>query len=383
MKIRGNMKKKIALIFGGKSVEKDISIITAVQTYKALDDKKYIVTPIFIYEGDFYTGNLKSLKDFAPFVPTAHKKLALVSGTFCQVKKNKLIPVFKPDVVVNCCHGGEGENGTLAGVLEFNGLPHTSPSLLPSALCMDKAESKIIFDALFLNTAKGKAFSRQEYERDKDAVIDSLEERIEYPIIVKPAHLGSSIGINVATDRESLLFAIDVAVEFDDKVLVEHKLCRFVEVNCACFRYGEKLIASETEQPLSKSDFLTFSDKYSTGKMSGGGHVIPAEIGNLNEQIKATTKLLYNKLQLNGVVRFDYLVDTEREKIYINEVNTVPGSMAYYLFERVGISFADMLDKIIEQTEVDFLDKKSRTRNFTTDILTNFKEGAKQPKLNH
>ena len=137
------MKKKIALIFGGKSVERDISVITAVQTYKALDDKKYAVTPIFIYEGDFYTGNLKTLKDFAPFVPTAHKKLTLLGGKFCQVKKNKLIPIFKPDVVVNCCHGGEGENGTLAGVLEFNDLPHTSPGVLPSAICMDKTASKV------------------------------------------------------------------------------------------------------------------------------------------------------------------------------------------------------------------------------------------------
>ena len=164
------MKKKIALIFGGKSVERDISVITAVQTYRALDDKKYAITPIFIFEGDFYTGNLKTLKDFAPFVPSAHKKLALFGGTFCQVKKNKLIPIFKPDVVVNCCHGGEGENGTLAGVLEFNDLPHTSPGVLSSAICMDKVESKVVFDSLFLNTAKGTSFSRWDYENNKEKV---------------------------------------------------------------------------------------------------------------------------------------------------------------------------------------------------------------------
>ena len=382
MRTRGIMKKKIALIFGGKSVERDISVITAVQTYRALDDKKYAITPIFIFEGDFYTGNLKTLKDFAPFVPSAHKKLALFGGMFCQVKKNKLIPIFKPDVVVNCCHGGEGENGTLAGVLEFNDLPHTSPGVLFSAICMDKVQSKVVFDSLFLNTAKGTSFSRWDYENNKEKVVEDVESKVDYPMIVKPAHLGSSIGINVAKDREDLLFAIDVAVEFDDKILVEHKLSHFVEVNCACFRYGGELVVSETEQPLSKSDFLTFADKYSTGKMSGGGHIIPAEIGNLNGQIKEMTKLIYSKLELNGVVRFDYLVDTEREKIFINEVNTVPGSLAYYLFESVGLSFGGMLDKIIEQAENDFLDKKSRRKNFTTDILTNFKQGTKQPKLN-
>ena len=382
MRTRGIMKKKIALIFGGRSVERDISVITAVQTYKALDDKRYAVVPIFIYEGDFYTGNLKTLKDFAPFVPTAHKKLALVGGTFCQLKKNKLIPVVKPDVVVNCCHGGEGENGTIAGLLEFNGLAHTSPSVLPSALCMDKAESKIVFDSLFVNTAKGKSFFRQDYEENKEEILNNIENRIDYPMIVKPAHLGSSIGINVATDKDELQFACDVAVEFDDKILVEHRLVGIVEVNCACFRNGNELVISETEQPLSKSDFLTFAEKYSTGKLSGGGHIIPAEIGNLNQQIKEITALLYEKLELDGVVRFDYLVDVEREKIYINEVNTVPGSLAYYLFEKVGISFGEMLDKIIENAESKFLDKQSRTRSFTTDILTNFKEGSKQPKLN-
>ena len=374
------MKKKVALIFGGKSVERDISVITAVQTYKALDDNKYAVTPIFIYDGDFYTGNLRTLKDFAPFVPTAHKKLVLCSGVFCQVKRKKLSPVFKPDVVVNCCHGGEGENGTLAGVLEFNGLPHTSPTVLPSSLCMDKTVSKVFFDSVFLNTAKGRTFSRREYEERAEEVILDLENRLDYPMIVKPSRLGSSIGINVATNQDELKSAIDVAIEFDDKILVEHKLSNFVEVNCGAFKYENDVIVSETEQPLSKDDFLTFADKYSTGKMSGGGHIIPAKIGNLNEQIKGTTKLLYNKLELNGVVRFDYLVDTEREKIYINEVNTVPGSMAYYLFESVGITFGEMLDKIIEQTEVDFLDKKSRTRNFTTGILDNFKGGAKGAK---
>jgi D-alanine-D-alanine ligase len=376
------MKKKIALIFGGKSVERDISVITAVQTYKALDDKKYAVTPIFIYEGDFYTGNLKTLKDFAPFVPTAHKKLTLLGGKFCQVKKNKLIPIFKPDVVVNCCHGGEGENGTLAGVLEFNDLPHTSPGVLPSAICMDKTVSKVHFDSLFLNTAKSKWFSRKEYEENANEILEMLESRLDYPMIVKPAHLGSSIGINVATNKDELKFAIDVAVEFDDKILVEHKLSNFVEVNCGAFRSAEGIVVSATEQPLSKSNFLTFADKYSTGKMSGGGHIIPAQIGNLNKQVQETTHMLYNKLGLSGVVRFDYLVDVENEKIYINEINTVPGSLAYYLFEYIGIGFGEMMDKIIEQAEIDFLDKKSRRHNFATDILSNFKQGAKQPKLN-
>ena len=381
MKNRGSMKKKIALIFGGRSVERDISIITAFQTKTALDDQKYNVLPIYLYEGDFYTGDMKTIKDFAPFLPSANKKLVLFSGVFCLLKKNKLTPLFKPDVVVNCCHGGEGENGTIAGILEYNGLPHTSPDLFQSALCMDKTESKVIFDSMFLNTAKSISFFRNEYENNVDDILEKIESRIQYPMIVKPSHLGSSIGIGVATNQDQLKCAIDVAVEFDEKILVEHKLTDFVEVNCAVYGGVNGIVVSTTEQPLSKSDFLSFEDKYSTGKMSGGGHIIPAPIGNLNSQIEEITANIYDKLGLKGVVRIDYLVDIEREKIYVNEINTVPGSLAHYLFERKGISFGDMLDDIIEYVEREYLDKKSRIRSFSTGVLENFKGGTKSQKL--
>ena len=381
MRIRGNMKKKIALIFGGRSVERDISVITAFETKRALDNGKYHILPVFLFEGDFYTGDMNSIKDFAPFLPSANYKLVLLGGVFYLLKKGKLTPFFKPDVVVNCCHGGEGEDGTVAGLLEYNGLPHTSPDLFQSALCMDKVESKVFFDNMFLNTAKSVWFTRDEYVENVDQVFEKVESRIEYPMIVKPSHLGSSIGISVAHNLEQLKSAIDIAIEFDDKVLVEHKLTDFVEVNCAVYKGSNGVVVSSTEQPLSKSDFLSFEDKYVAGKMSGGGHVIPAPIGDLNRQIEELTERLYTQLGLKGVVRIDYLVDTEREKVYINEINTVPGSLAHYLFEKKGVSFEEMLDDIIEHVEAEHLDKKSRVRNFSTGVLDNFKGGVKSPKL--
>ena len=381
MRIRGNMKKKIALIFGGRSVERDISVITAFETKRALDNGKYDILPVFLFEGDFYTGDMNSIKDFAPFLPSANYKLVLLGGVFYLLKKGKLTPFFKPDVVVNCCHGGEGEDGTVAGLLEYNGLPHTSPDLFQSALCMDKVESKVFFDNMFLNTAKSVWFTRDEYVEKMDQVFEKVESRIEYPMIVKPSHSGSSIGISVAHNLEQLKSAIDIAIEFDDKVLVEHKLTDFVEVNCAVYKGSNGVVVSSTEQPLSKSDFLSFEDKYVAGKMSGGGHVIPAPIGNLNRQIEELTERLYTQLGLKGVVRIDYLVDTEREKVYINEINTVPGSLAHYLFEKKGVSFEEMLDDIIEHVEAEHLDKKSRVRNFSTGVLDNFKGGVKSPKL--
>ncbi len=371
------MKTKIALLFGGKSVESDISVITAIQTFKHLDDKKYQVEPVFVYDGDFYMENMKTVKDFAPFVPAKHVKVMLHKGKFYSVKKGKMQSKFKPDVILNCCHGGEGENGILQGLFEFNDLPQTSPAVLPSALCMDKAVSKEIFENLLLNVTKYLVVFRKEIEKNAESTIFHIESFLHYPIIVKPARLGSSIGIEVAENREQLDFALGVAAEFDEKILVEEKLIDFKEVNCAAFKKGDDIVVSNTEQPLSASKFLTFEEKYSCGKMSGGGHIIPAEIGDLNDIVKELTKRIYFELDMKGVVRVDYLVDVKREKVYINEINTVPGSLAYYLFESAGICYGELLDGIITNAIDDHFDKKSKYITYSTGVLDNFKGGGK------
>ncbi len=371
------MKKRVALIFGGKSVEKDISVITAVQAYKHLDDKKYQIEPIFLFEGDFYMDGMKQIEDFAPFQPSKHKKVLLNKGKFYVVKRGRMTPCFKPDVVLNCCHGGEGESGVLQGLFEFNELPHTSPSVLPSAICMDKGVSKKIFDQMLLNVTKHVVLSVKEIERDVDSALLKIEEKLSFPLIIKPARLGSSIGIGVALRKEELLYAIEIASSFDDKIVVEEKLVDFIEVNCAAFYDGTDVVVSETEQPLSFSDFLTFDEKYTLGKMSRGGHFIPAEIGELNDVVKDVTKKVYKELELKGVVRMDYLVDVKRGKVYINEINTIPGSLAYYLFESIGISYGDMLDRIIENTIDEQYVKKAREQDYSTGVLENFKSGGK------
>ncbi|MEG1662606.1 MAG: D-alanine--D-alanine ligase [Clostridia bacterium] len=371
------MKKKVALIFGGRSLESDISVITAMQVLRNIDKAQYLVELVFMFEGDFYVKNLDDIKQFAPFNPLDHAKAMLYRGVFYTIKRNAISKYFKPDIAFICCHGGEGENGTLQAILEFNGVPHTSAGVLGSAVGMDKAHAKEMFDSMLFNIIPHETITRQEFVADHEKVMFHLESFLNYPLIVKPSAQGSSIGIGVANNREELMFALEVASKFDNKIIVEQKLTDFVEVNCAAFRDGNEIVLSETEQPVSYHDFLTFEDKYMVdGKMSESGHQIPAPIGNLEMIILANTERVYRELDLNGVIRVDYLVDKTRNKVYINEINTVPGSMAFYLFEPRGISFKMLTTKLLENA-VTYFDERRIQHIFKTNVLCQYKGTGK------
>ncbi len=374
------MRKKIALIFGGRSLESDISVITAMQVLNNIDKSRFNVIPVFMHEGDFFVKGVDDLKAFSPFNPAEHTKVTLYKGSFYTVKRFTLGKYFKPDAAFICCHGGEGENGTLQALLEYNGIAHTSPGVLASSVGMDKAYSKGLFESMLLNTVGHEVILTEEFLEDADKIIFHLESFLDYPLIVKPAAQGSSIGIAVANNRAELEYALRVASEFDSKLLIEQKLTDFVEVNCAAFNDGGDIVVSETEQPVTLNDFLTFDDKYSdNGKLSGGGHVMPARIGALDVIVKANTERIYRELDLNGVVRMDYLVDNTRSKVYINEINTVPGSMAFYLFEPLGIDFTQLIGKLIDGA-FEYKRRHDVKHVYKTKVLQNFKGGGKLRK---
>lgn len=369
------MRKKVALFFGGRSLESDISVITAMQVLSNIDKSQYQVVPVYMYGGEFYVKGVSKLDAFTAFDPLVHSKAILMKGELYIIRRNTFVKYFKPDAALICCHGGEGENGVLQALLDYNGIAYTSPSMLASACGMDKVLAKQLFAGMLLNTLPYEAVSREEFEQDAERVLQRIESILSYPLIVKPSSLGSSIGICVANDRQQLEFALQVACKFDGRILVEHRLTDFIEVNCAAFRDGDGIIVSDTERPLSSGDFLTFDDKYmSDGKMSGGGHMIPADIGTPELIVKANTERIYKELGLNGVVRMDYLVEKDSGKVYINEINTVPGSMAFYLFERQGISFTELITALI-QNAVKYQNRASTV--FKTDVLSKFKGGAK------
>ncbi len=374
------MRKKVALIFGGRSLEREISIITAMQVLKKIDKSKYDVKPVYMFEGNFYIDGVDDISCFVNFNPLAHKKAFLIDGEFFFLKKDKLHKFFKPDVALLCCHGGEGENGTLQSILEYNRVAYTSSNTLASACCMDKVVAKRVFESLLLNVLPYEVVYKSEIEENECKIIERIESVLSYPLIVKPASQGSSIGIKVAINRDELSFALDVATKYDEKILVEHKLQDFKEVNCACVSCKGECIVSQTEQPCFEDDFLTFEDKYtSNGKMSGASRLIPADIGSLDLIVKATTERLYKEMGLFGVVRVDYLVDEVRNKVFVNEINTIPGSMAFYLFENIGVPFEKLIDILCEEAICRRL-KSNSIKPYATNVLQNFVGGMKMRK---
>ncbi len=376
------MRTKVALIFGGRSLESDISVITAMQTLAVLKETEYDVEPFYLYDGDFYTKGVDDISAFTPFEKEKHLRTVMVKGTFCSVKKNRLKREFRPDVALICCHGGEGENGVLQGLLDFNGVSYCSSGVLGSAVCMDKGAAKSVFEQMLLNVIQHVTVFAEDLARDPDLAAAHCEKALKYPMIVKPASQGSSIGIRAAHDRAELIEAMQVAAEFDGKLLVEEKLTDFAEVNCAAYLKGGRVVVSETERPLAAGELLTFEDKYmSGGKMSGGGRVMPADVGeDLNAVVRSVTERVYRAMELRGIVRADFLVDRTRGKVYINEINTIPGSMAFYLFEPQGIDFAGLLTDQIEEA----LARRragSRRTVFRSAVLAHYGKGAKSSKF--
>ena len=376
------MRTKVALIFGGRSLESDISVITAMQTLAVLKETEYDVEPFYLYDGDFYTKGVDDISAFTPFEKEKHLRTVMVNGTFCSVKKNRLKREFRPDVALICCHGGEGENGVLQGLLDFNGVSYCSSGVLGSAVCMDKGAAKSVFEQMLLNVIQHITVFSEDLARDPDLAAAHCEKALKYPMIVKPASQGSSIGIRAAHDRAELIEAMQVAAELDGKLLVEEKLTDFAEVNCAAYLKGGRVVVSETERPLAAGELLTFEDKYmSGGKMSGGGRVMPADVGEeLNAVVRSVTERVYRAMELRGIVRADFLVDRTRGKVYINEINTIPGSMAFYLFEPQGIDFTALLADQIEEA----LARRragSRRTVFRSAVLTHYGKGAKSSKF--
>ncbi len=369
------MRKKVAVFFGGRSLESDISVITAMQALSVIDRAKYIIEPIYMFEGDFYVKDLDNIEEFVGFDPKRHRRALLYKGAFYTLRRSVMSKFFKPDCALICCHGGEGENGVLQALLQYNGIPYTSAGVLQSACGMDKTLLKRVFESMSLNVLPYCTLLRREFKDDETKCVENVESRLSYPLIVKPSSQGSSIGIEVAKNSAELTYALNVAFSFDNVAIIERKLENFTEVNCAVYRHKDEIIVSATEEPTFDSEILTFDEKYMAGgKMSGGGHVIPANIGELNDIVRKATLKIYNELNLDGVVRVDYLVDNEQNMVYVNEINTIPGSLAFYLFESRGITFEKLLDDLIDNA---FCVGSDVRRVYKSNVLTHFANGGK------
>ena len=405
------MSLKVAVIYGSRTCEHDVSIVSALQAMDNLDKNEYEIVPVYIArDGQWYTGRLlRNITFYSAFKPELVTHVAPVmseDGKLTLMPVTSIAPhgfkgmvkvlmsnmnlgedtVEKCDVVLPVMHGMNGEDGTLQGLLELFNVPYTSTGVLGSALGMDKIAMKQFFRGCGLPVVDGMWFARSEWNKNHEEVLNRVESSCPYPVYVKPANLGSSIGISRATDRQSLIKAIETAVEYDRRILVERGIEKPVEINCSALRIKGEVRASLCEMPASWEEFLTFDDKYLRGSKSGKGQgmeslarKVPAPISDeLTQRIQQMTTQVYNAMDCKGVVRIDYMLDGD--ELYINEINIIPGSLAFYLWEPLGISFKEMLDCMIEDAFTAYAEKNRSVFSYDSSILRSVQGGLKGAK---
>ena len=394
------MKKQIGVIFGSRSCEREVAIISAVQLMRHANREKYDIIPVYIDEtGHWYTGEkLKDIESFKPFRPEStgitrvFPDLSSGSGALLTVQKGsglfakeKIEIVARIDIYIIVMHGLNGEDGTLQGLMELANVPYTSTGVAGSAVGMDKIMMKQIFRGAGLPVLPGVWFTRTEFENGRDTVIRKVEAEIGYPVFVKPANLGSSIGVSRADDAETLAESLELAFEYDRRVLVEKGLDKPIELNCSVLGYDGEEEASPIEMPINNDEFLDFKDKYLT---SGGNkgmaslhRVLPAPIEDgLKNHIQEMSRTIFRLLDCKGVVRIDYMFDRKSEKTYITEINTIPGSLAFYLWENAGMPYSSLIDRMVCCAVKAHEDKNRANYAYTSDILNGVSFGAKGAK---
>ena len=394
------MKKHVGVIFGSRSCEREVAIISAVQLMRFADPEKYDIVPVYIDEhGSWYTGEaLKEIGTYKPFNPEmkgirkVFPDLSSGSGALLYLNKgsgllakDKLEIAARIDVYIVVMHGMNGEDGTLQGLMELANIPYTSTGVTGSAVGMDKIIMKEFFRGADLPVLPGEWYTRREYAEDAPKIISDVSGKLGFPVFVKPANLGSSIGVSRADNEEELKDALELAFEYDRRVLVEKGLDKPVELNCSVLGYDDELLASPIEMPLNQDEFLDFRDKYLGGNGSKGmaslSRVLPAPIeDSLKNEIEEMSKKIFRLMDCKGVVRIDYMFDRLSEKLFITEINTIPGSLAFYLWEKDGISYRELIDRMIACAEKAHDDRNKTNYAYTSDILKGVSFGAKGAK---
>lgn len=375
-----DMRLKVGVIIGGRSVEHDISILSGLQVYHALDSKKYQKTLIYLTkENEMLIGSkLTKIETYQKNDFKNCQKIRLISmdnQVYYQVKRKKImIDLFIPVV-----HGEGVEDGTLAAILDSLKATYVTSDLISSGVAQDKIFAKEILRNYNINVAKDVVIS------DKSTIEENFQNiiaKLKLPVIIKPARLGSSIGITKANNEEEIKKGLLEAMRYTNRIITEEILgdkADLKEYNCAAFYADQKVYISAIEEVISEKDFLSFVDKYTKplNKLdTSSNRIIPAVIDESLEQlINETTKKIYQILNMRGVVRIDYLYSKKENKLYFNEINAIPGSYAFYLFDKVKIDFTTLLDKLIKQALLETNQKQSKLHYFNSNVLE--KKGLK------
>lgn len=393
-----SMKIKVAVFFGGKSVEHEVSVISAVQAMNSLDDNKYDIFPVYITKkGEFYHNfamrQIEAFKDIDLLLKKSQKVIFQSDeNTTVMVKYpakkfgNNIISAI--DIAFPVTHGTNVEDGALQGYFRTLGLPFTGCDVLASAVCMDKFVAKTMLKSANFPVVDCLRFTFIDY-KNVNSITQKVEEKFDYPVIIKPVNLGSSVGISKAKGKAELEVALETAFSFAEKVIVEPCIPNLREINCAVIGDMEFAESSECEEPLNAKDILGFAEKYESGskssKHSGMASLqrqIPADIpSELRENIRKTAVESFKFLDCNGVARIDFLLNAETNEFFINEFNTIPGSLSFYLFEPIGMKYSTLLDKMIELALKRNRLQSEITYSFDTNILSNTGFGAKGSKV--
>lgn len=381
----GSDKKTVAVIFGSRSVEHDVSIVTAQQVMQALKPEKYDVVPIYITrEGDWLTGpGLRDLKTFQAnnisemmgmketlISPgTIHHGMITppISGLFGRSQLQRL------DVVFPAVHGSHGEDGTLQGLLELADIPYVGAGVMASAVTRDKIMLKALLSHYGIPVVKHLSFSRQEWVSGSAALVERIGAELGYPVFVKPASLGSSIGVARASNADEARNYINIAANFDRRVLIEEAVKDVMEINCAVMGNYD-IRASVLEQPVTWQEFLTYEEKYMRTEgpagMKGAERKIPAPIpDDLTQRIRKMAVDAFKMVDGRGTARIDFLVRQDTNEVFLNEINTMPGSLAFYLWQAEGMTPSAVVDELIRLAVEAYTEKRKTVYNYKTGLL--------------
>ncbi|MFA5668713.1 MAG: D-alanine--D-alanine ligase family protein [Balneolaceae bacterium] len=378
--------KHLIVAFGGVSPEHEVSVLSAMQAIAALKHSGYSLIPLYISKaGKWFTGDalldLSTYKDLNELekvaqpcafvtdeIGRAHLNEQFVKGLFA---KPKSWPVY---AVLCAFHGSDGENGSFQGVCESFNIPYTGSGVLASSVGMDKVKAKQLCVANDIPVTDSLDFYESNWETDQDTILKEAE-IIGYPLIVKPASLGSSIGVSKVETRDELIEAIEVAFRYDANLLVEEAIHPLMEINCSVLGTYDNCTASVCEKPLGASATLSFEDKYQSGGgaekgMASADRVIPADISaELTEEIRDLAVRTFKTFDAAGVARLDFLVNADTSKVYFNEINTIPGSFSFYLWEKSDINFTQLMERLIDIAIKRHQAKNGRVRSYSTNLL--------------
>ncbi len=357
------MKTNIAVFFGGRSTEHEISVISANQAMAAIDADKYNVIPVYITkDGRWFTGEaLRDVKNYRDMKSLTGRCTEVYMRPFygdynLYLARKKMFGsdvAATIDVAIPVLHGSNGEDGIFEGVLETIGLPYAGCNTLASANGMDKITMKMILQAEGIPVVPYVWFTDKQWSADRERRIRQVEDSLGYPVIVKPANLGSSVGIGRAANREELIDRIEDAERYSTRIIVEHMVEHLQEINCSVLGDCDEYLTSVLEEPIKSGDFLTYEDKYMGGTkgtkgMQASEKRFPADLPEAEtKRIQELAGDTFRVLSCHGVSRVDMIVDRDDRSIYVNEINTIPGSLSFYLWEGSGIRFTELMERLV------------------------------------